>query len=54
MLVSPILWRVLDFIFWLEHVPKKLSDVFDPNMLQLFEFECFLIDRIILSDRKTL
>ena len=33
MLVSPILWRGLDFIFGLEHVPKKLIDFFDQNML---------------------
>ena len=33
MLVSPILWRVLDFIFGLEHVPKMLIDFFDENML---------------------
>jgi len=32
MLVWPILWRVLDFIFGLEHVPKKLIDFFDQNM----------------------
>ena len=33
MLVSPILWRGLDFIFGLEHVPKKLIDFVDQNML---------------------
>jgi hypothetical protein len=26
----------------LEHVPKKMLDVFNENMLQLFEFERFL------------
>jgi len=31
MLVSPIYWRGLDFIFGLEHVPKKLIDFFDQN-----------------------
>ncbi len=39
-------------LFDLEHVPKKLTDFFDQNMLQLFEFERFLFDRISLSDRK--
>jgi hypothetical protein len=33
MLVSQILWRGLGFIFGLEHVPKKLIDFFDQNML---------------------
>jgi len=31
----------------LEHVPKELLDFFDQNMLQLFESERFLIDRMI-------
>ena len=31
----------------LAHVPKKLIDFFDQDMLQLFEFERFLFDHII-------
>jgi len=31
----------------LEHVPKKLIDFSDQNMLQLFEFERFLFDQMI-------
>ncbi len=31
----------------LEHVPKKLLDFFDKDMLQLFEFERFLFDHVI-------
>ncbi len=27
----------------LEHIPKKLLDFFDKDMLQLFEFERFLL-----------
>jgi hypothetical protein len=38
----------------LEHVPEKLIDYSDKNMLQLFDFERFLPDRTILSGRKTL
>ncbi len=50
----------------LEHVPEKLVDfsiildigyircLIDGNMIQLFDFERFLLDRMIPSDRKTL
>ena len=38
----------------LEHVPKKLRDFFDQNMLQLFESERFLFDQMISSDREAL
>ena len=38
----------------LEHVPKKLIDFFDSNMLQLVESERFLFDQMIPSDRGTL
>jgi hypothetical protein len=38
----------------LEHVPKKLIDFFDKNMLQLFESERFLFDQMIPSDREAL
>ena len=31
----------------LEHVPKKLRDFFDKDMLQLFEIERFLFDHVI-------
>jgi len=41
-------------IFTLEYVPKKLIDFFDQNMLQLFEFERFLPDQMIPSDREAL
>ena len=38
----------------LEHVPKKMLDVFNENMLQLFEFERFLFDSVMPHDRETL
>jgi hypothetical protein len=38
----------------LEHVPKKLIDFFDEDMLQLFEFERFLFDPMIPRDREAL
>jgi len=38
----------------LEHVPKKLLDFFDQNMLQLFESERFLFDQMISSDQEAL
>jgi Transposase, Mutator family len=38
----------------LEHVPKKLLDFFDQDMLQLFDFERVLIDQTIPFDRDTL
>jgi hypothetical protein len=38
--------------FRLEHVPKKLIDFFDQNMLQLFDFKRFLSDQVIPPDRK--
>jgi hypothetical protein len=38
----------------LEHVPKKLVDFFEQNMLQLFDFERFLFDQVIPHDRKAL
>jgi hypothetical protein len=38
----------------LDHVPKKLIDFFDQNMLQLFDFERFLFDPMIPSDREAL
>ena len=36
----------------LEHVPKKLLDFFDQDMLQLLEFERFLPDHVIPRDRE--
>jgi uncharacterized protein YfeS len=30
----------------LEHVPKKLRDFFDSDMLQLFDFERVLIEKV--------
>ncbi|MHB8883690.1 MAG: hypothetical protein ACYC5H_01160 [Methylovirgula sp.] len=38
----------------LEHVPEKLNDFSDKNMLQPIDFERFLLDRMIPSGRKTL
>jgi hypothetical protein len=38
----------------LEHVPEKLTDFSDQNMLQEIDFERILIDRMIPSDRNTL
>jgi hypothetical protein len=38
----------------LEHVPKKLLDVFDQDMLQLFDSEWFLVDHVIPRDREAL
>jgi hypothetical protein len=38
----------------LEHVPKKLLDFFDENMLQLFESERSLFDQMSPSDREAL
>jgi hypothetical protein len=37
----------------LEHVPKKLLDFFDKDLLHLFEFERVLIDQMIPRDRET-
>jgi hypothetical protein len=38
----------------LEHVPKKLLDFFDKDMLQLFEFKLLLFDHVIPRDREAL
>jgi hypothetical protein len=38
----------------LEHVAKKLTGFFAQNMLQLFEFERFLVDRMIPFGRQAL
>jgi hypothetical protein len=38
----------------LEHVPKKLLDFFDEDMLQLFDFERVLFDHVIPRDRDAL
>jgi len=38
----------------LEHVPNKLLDFFDQDMLQLFEFERFIFDHVIPRDREAL
>ena len=38
----------------LEHVPKKLLDFFDSDMLQLSDFERVLIDQMIPFDRDAL
>jgi hypothetical protein len=37
-----------------EQVPKKLTDFFDENLLQHFDFERFLIDHMIPCDREAL
>jgi hypothetical protein len=36
------------------HVPKKLLDFFDQNMLEFFESERFLFDQMSPSDREAL
>ncbi len=38
----------------LEHVPKKLLDCFDKDMLHLFELSYVLIDQMIPFDRGAL
>jgi hypothetical protein len=38
----------------LEHIPKKLLDFFDEDMLQLFKFERSLFDHMIPGDREAL
>lgn len=38
----------------LEHVPKKLIDFFDKDMLQHFDFEQFLFDHMIPRDQEAL
>jgi len=38
----------------LEQVPKKLTDLFDENLLHHFDFERFLIDHMIQCDREAL
>jgi hypothetical protein len=38
----------------LEHVPKKLTDFFDQNMLEIVVLERILIDRVLPPDRNTL
>jgi hypothetical protein len=44
----------MDHFIHLEHVPEKLTDFSDQNMLQEIDFERILIDRTIPSDRNTL
>jgi len=39
---------------FLTHVPKKLLDSFDSDMLQLFDSERFLFDQVNLSDQEAL
>ncbi|QBR70486.1 hypothetical protein CU048_03455 [Beijerinckiaceae bacterium] len=36
-----------------EHVPKKLTDFFDQNLLQLVELERFLFDQMILIGKRS-
>jgi hypothetical protein len=38
----------------LEHLPKKLHDFFDQNMLRLCDSERVLFDQMTPSDRETL
>jgi hypothetical protein len=38
----------------LEQFPKKLTDFFDENLLQYFDFERFLIDHMSPWDREAL
>ena len=38
----------------LQHVPEKLIDFSDENMLQSIDFKCFPFDRMSPSDRTTL
>ena len=38
----------------LEHVPEKLNDFFDKNMLQSVDLKRFPLDRVESPDRKTL
>jgi hypothetical protein len=38
----------------LEHIPKKLTDFFDQNMLQLIDLERVLIDWMIPSNQNAL
>jgi hypothetical protein len=38
----------------LEHVPEKLTDFSDQNMLQAIDLERILVDRVTLPDRNTL
>jgi hypothetical protein len=38
----------------LEHVPKKLLDFFDQDMLQLIDIERFLFDHMSPCDREAL
>ena len=59
-LLRSIFWLSIVFasISWpsdpIEHVPKKLLDFFDQDMLQLFDFERVLIDQMIPFDRDAL
>jgi hypothetical protein len=49
--MSPILRP--DVRWQLEHVPKKLLDFFDQDMLKVIEIERFLFDHVI-PDREAL